>query len=981
MNSPDPWRSIIGAHHGGGGGGHHGGGHGGGHHHHGGGGRRRYFNSGGGWGYPYWYPYGYEDPTVLVDNRTFYNGEEVDPAVGPYGPAYIQGALAEPPRPRDGLLAQVAPVLAPATGGIQAAFNLDGQHRLFAVVTVDGQTYQGSIDLAPVVQAIMMQLRHTPGAARVAGILDTLNEPCGAKLFYGVTENKMLMIIKRLQAEGASFTGNNPWNVSLKNSGFTIKMRGSWNPTANTLHLEVLEAPPGMCDRTWGELNKHLSGVGVSSTPLPPPPPSRAPQSAPPPSQQVPQQSAPQAPAPQQNGFEVPTAQEVVAAIDRAVAEARNSMVKSLVGQHISTVSSGWFDKLKHAAGSAVRGVGKVAHSKAIVATLKKYKGPIASAAGLAAGSAAGLIGGPAAGLVANKLANSLTHAAAGDGSAKKALEEARSDAMRDPKLANALGHAEKAVAATTAAYHVAETARAATSGNQDAAAEMNKLADAAQQGDKAAQVALQLAQTATSATDGTPAAQVSGDYEIMMREVAKKAMRNAHRQRGGKFAGETGFVMPSGQTLGYVRTGNDQQVYFFPNLRDAMAWFQKNASPSADYVTLVDRGQLETAGPRGAIAFLIERFGSNPVSSVASVSGDEYVVPRVPVLDEDGNLTRLQAAWNASQPVPAYFVESSHGDMWLFEDPAGDIYFDPSAMSPYAPRGMAGKRYRSKDALVKPPIFGDRTQPGVPMAPSDPSTPPPVVGAQRPWQQSKALIQSAIQDVMDHQPGARLDPNLHVVGGTRTKQANLYVWSLEAPPENMRGNITFDPMTFLVPFDTMDQALAHLREASQARPLAIALFDRSSSHWPNPIRWSTGTDPGVDGMIAQYLGSRGGAPVVGTGGPRVEIIGAANEALAALRKQASDAAQQGEARVIGLVKWANGNWDVQTFKSSDDADDWLGQTTNQPELYVYAAYFDKSDATFPNPMNESVGHAVRMSRPRKPQAHEAIPRGVATVY
>lgn len=907
MNSPDPWRSIIGNwqqligadvvlgprggggggghHHGGGGGGHghghHGGGHhhgGHGHHHH----RRPYDIPFYNYGYPY--PYYYQQPqTVLVDNRQF-----LEPVWNPYtrqweypaqyGSTFVRGALAEQPRERDGLLAAVAPVLAPATGGVIAKLELGSDMKLSGYVQVDGITYQGAVDLAPMINALLAKMRATHGQwhsqAQVSGDGTVIAGGCGARLFYGVTENKMATILKRLQAEGANITGNNPWQVTGLEAG--VELGGRWNPQANTLHLEVTDSAMwAPCSEVWKKLDQHLRGVGASAVPLPPPQQPRSPGRGQPSSQQP----RPQAPAPRQapqNAEQLPTAEEVVQAIDRAVAAARQSMIEALVQQHVDTVASGWLDavsgdddtltmsagwfsSLKKAAKKAVRGLekGLKAPAGTIAATLKKYRGPIASAAGFAAAGLASAIpgAGVALGPVAGNLAQKLTLAAAGEGSAKKALMQARDEAKQDPKLAKALGTAEKAVAQTTAAYHIAETARAAAGGNSDAAKEMEKLAAKAREGDKAAQVAMQLADKA-AAPEGsaTSAAQVSGDYEVMMREIAKTALRDANRKRGGRYAGEEGFVPYSGQALGYRRDGDRQRVYFFDSHADAMKWFHALGTragagvdadqPTPDYVTFIDRGQLQMSGPTGPVVFITERFGGVPIESRASVrgvvpnEGQRTDIKRIEVLDEDGNLTKRVAIYTKSGALPDYYIERAMDSFWMFFDPAGDRGpIKAEELGPSAPADLLGKRYR-----IEYPMF------------------PPMV--------------------MPHGRQRREDP----------------------------------------PSESKD--------------------------------------------------------VVGTGGPRVEIIGAAADALEALRKQASDAAAQHPDNIVGVVRLADGNWSLVPFANANDADDWFGIETAEPRKYIYAAYYNKADRIFPAPLNESIGTGAG---PRKP-ANPPINRGVATV-
>lgn len=104
----------------------------------------------------------------------------------------------------------------------------------------------------------------------------------------------------------------------------------------------------------------------------------------------------------------------------------------------------------------------------------------------------------------------------------------------------------------------------------------------------------------------------------------------------------------------------------------------------------------------------------------------------------------------------------------------------------------------------------------------------------------------------------------------------------------------------------------------------------------------------------AKAVSAPAAAPVVGTGGPRVEIIGAAIDEL---RKQAADAAAKATGRVVGVFRTVDGCWTTQSFASSDDADDWFGDALDMPDAFVYAAYYDKGDPTWPHPLNEAVGH------------------------
>lgn len=62
------------------------------------------------------------------------------------------------PAGRTGLLADVAPVVAPATGGISVKKELDAQQVLHVEICVDGKCYKTSMDLAPAIAMVMQKL-------------------------------------------------------------------------------------------------------------------------------------------------------------------------------------------------------------------------------------------------------------------------------------------------------------------------------------------------------------------------------------------------------------------------------------------------------------------------------------------------------------------------------------------------------------------------------------------------------------------------------------------------------------------------------------------------------------------------------------------------------------------------------------------------------------------------------------------------------
>lgn len=95
-------------------------------------------------------------------------------------------------------------------------------------------------------------------------------------------------------------------------------------------------------------------------------------------------------------------------------------------------------------------------------------------------------------------------------------------------------------------------------------------------------------------------------------------------------------------------------------------------------------------------------------------------------------------------------------------------------------------------------------------------------------------------------------------------------------------------------------------------------------------------------------------APGVSPTATSGELIGAAISTLRSAAKAAAMAAyEHGGDTALGYVKDARGT-SVQSFSSLDDADDWFGSLN--PRHYLYAAYFDATDPTWPSPINEQLG-------------------------
>ena len=114
---------------------------------------------------------------------------------GPYGGVFFgaDAPVAPPvviPAPesfrRTGLLAEVAPVVAPATGGITVKKELDANQVLHVEICVDGKCYKTSMDLAPAIAMVMQKLsrwhqgEHAAMESTPSTVVSTIENAIGA---------------------------------------------------------------------------------------------------------------------------------------------------------------------------------------------------------------------------------------------------------------------------------------------------------------------------------------------------------------------------------------------------------------------------------------------------------------------------------------------------------------------------------------------------------------------------------------------------------------------------------------------------------------------------------------------------------------------------------------------------------------------------------------------------------------------------------
>lgn len=223
------------------------------------------------------------------------------------------------------------------------------------------------------------------------------------------------------------------------------------------------------------------------------------------------------------------------------------------------------------------------------------------------------------------------------------------------------------------------------------------------------------------------------------------------------------------------------------------------------------------------------------------------------------------------------------------------------------------------------------------------------IVGAQvgdrsrrQEWPQTRALIQSAINDVHDM---------------ASWRPAGAYVWSLDPPSASPSSRITLEGVTSVEAFATPAEALEYMRQRIQTPHVALAIFDRRSPHWPNPTNWTKSDDPAYEPVIAQQIEKTAPTRTAGNyvgGIPQRTAIGAA---LDDVRSRARSIANKRVGSVVGVIHTSqDGLWHALAFSDADAADDWLGLATQDPTAYTYAAYYDKEDFQWPHPVNEKIG-------------------------
>jgi len=199
---------------------------------------------------------------------------------------------------------------------------------------------------------------------------------------------------------------------------------------------------------------------------------------------------------------------DMTAQTANAVKSAGAILVGALYDRHVGEVCGGFWDSLK----SAYRTVSTPVtwFHKAVAKTIQKVPG-LKQAVTVAATAVATAYGGPAAGAAASRLTGPIIDSSAETGGDPTMLfEKTKQDAHRasggDPKVAQAITHAEKAITQTAAAYTLKSLASSASAGDLDSARKIGEIQQAAQAGDSASARAMQiLSEIQRASADGPP--------------------------------------------------------------------------------------------------------------------------------------------------------------------------------------------------------------------------------------------------------------------------------------------------------------------------------------------------------------------------------------------------------------------------------------------------------------------------------------------
>jgi hypothetical protein len=99
-----------------------------------------------------------------------------------------------------------------------------------------------------------------------------MSADCGTRTYTGMTKGKVQYIRDQLAGEGATTTGNNPWEVdthkgeSLVTS--SVKLHAEWNEATSVLSLSITDRPGvASCDKVWSAIEPLVQQVQAMKDP------------------------------------------------------------------------------------------------------------------------------------------------------------------------------------------------------------------------------------------------------------------------------------------------------------------------------------------------------------------------------------------------------------------------------------------------------------------------------------------------------------------------------------------------------------------------------------------------------------------------------------------------------------------------------------------------------------------------------------------
>lgn len=106
-----------------------------------------------------------------------------------------------------------------------------------------------------------------------------MSEDCEVKTYQNISKYKIDYLRQQLAGDGATITGDNPWDVDTHKGGSiitsTVKLRATWNEPAKTLTIEITDKPGvASCEKVWSVIDEQFQPILAMKDPTEATPPS-----------------------------------------------------------------------------------------------------------------------------------------------------------------------------------------------------------------------------------------------------------------------------------------------------------------------------------------------------------------------------------------------------------------------------------------------------------------------------------------------------------------------------------------------------------------------------------------------------------------------------------------------------------------------------------------------------------------------------------